>query len=203
MLSKDHLALGYYLLDFAGSEELLKHRRAFLAGCVEPDYNMATYLRGMKTSRKFRGHNADNSFDHVSKCIAEFQQQGLCTGWDYFVLGTTLHYVADAFTWPHNTFWEKSLAQHAAYEIQLHPVFAASLCREDGYADGPEPRSLTAFVAESHREYSAGPHEMAADCRYIIGVSGGLLRGSLRYAVPETESGQYWNSSPPYRHGLI
>jgi len=207
MQTRDHLALGCFLLDFAGSDELLNHRRAFLAGCVEPDYNAATYLRGMKTGQKLRGHHAENSFAHVSNCMEAFQARGLCTSWDYFTLGTTLHYAADAFTWPHNTFWEKSLADHVAYERRLHPVFSDELRRRAAEEAPAGPRALTAFFAARHQAYSAAPREMETDCRYIVGVCEGLLLGSLRCAASARKSECDWKEALPYagsyHHGLV
>lgn len=199
--------MGYFLLDFAGSGELLKHRRAFLAGCVEPDCNVATYLRGVKACRKFRGHNAENSLAHLSKCMAELQMDGPRTSWDYFMLGTVLHYAADAFTWPHNAFWEKGLALHVAYEAKLHSVFSDELLKRAAEPDRAEPRSLLGFFAGSHRAYSAAPREMGTDCRYIISVCEGLLLGSLRCAAPAFEAGRYRKEAisyaGPYHHGLV
>jgi len=207
MQTRDHLALGYFLLDLAGSERLLKHSRAFLLGCVEPDYNPATYLRGMRTGQKFRGHHAENSFAHVSKCMAELQREGLRTSWDYFTLGTVLHYAADAFTWPHNTFWESSLAGHVAYERKLHPVFSDELLREFPDACPAEPHALAAFFAGNHQAYAAAPHEMETDSRYIIGVCGGLLLGSLRCAAAVFEEERSWRGAisyaGSYHHGLV
>ena len=207
MKTTDHLALGHFLLDSVGSSELLKHRRAFLLGCVEPDYNKATYLRGMKACQKFRGHNAENSFAHVSKCAAELQTDGLRTPWDYFTLGTMLHYVADAFTWPHNAFWKNGLVQHAAYEMRLHSIFSEELLRRSAGTVSAEPRSLIAFFAGSHQAYSAAPHRMETDCRYIIDVCERLLRGSLCCAVPRQENEPRWREAVSYAgsysHGLV
>ena len=207
MQTRDHLALGRFLLEIAGSEALQKHRRAFLLGCVEPDYNMATYLRGGRRGRKLRGHNAENSLAHLSRCMAALQTEGLRSFWDYFTLGTMLHYAADAFTWPHNAFWEKSLAQHVAYEKTLHPVFAGALRRS---AAGPEhiaPRAALAFFTGNHCAYSAAPHAMATDCRYIIGVCGGLLLAALCGAAPAESGESCWKEAAVYagadHYGLV
>lgn len=182
MQTKDHLALGKYLLNISGSEELRGHRRAFLLGCVEPDYNFATYLRGMRGHRKFRGHNAENSLGYLSKSLARLQTNGLRTAWDYFRLGAALHYAADAFTWPHNSFWEKSLLEHAAYEARLHEVFSLRLSEADGGESGAELISALDYFNASHAAYQAAEHGMETDCEYIIRVCGTLLAACLSYA---------------------
>lgn len=46
-----HLLLGQYLVERCGTPHLRCHRRAFLLGCVEPDYNVFSYLRGCDIMR--------------------------------------------------------------------------------------------------------------------------------------------------------
>ena len=48
MQSKTHLALGHYLLDREADAGLHRYRGLFLPGCIEPDYNLVTYLRGLR-----------------------------------------------------------------------------------------------------------------------------------------------------------
>ena len=109
MQTKDHLALGHFLLRTTADIGLHRNAGPFLLGCMEPDYNLATYLRGLKDHRAFHGHHAENSFSHIAACIRSVEKRGLCSRWDCFRLGAMLHYVADAFTWPHNTFWTGGL----------------------------------------------------------------------------------------------
>lgn len=105
MRTIDHLLLGRYLLARSASPALHRHCHAFLLGCVEPDYNVLSYLRGIRHGEKLRGHNAENSSAFLARCMADFEENGLSSTWDYFRLGTMLHYAADAFTAPHNRFY--------------------------------------------------------------------------------------------------
>lgn len=66
MKTIDHLRLEQYLIAHCGTPRLRCHCLAFLLGCVEPDYNMFSYLRGMRSFERFRGHNAENSFAFLS-----------------------------------------------------------------------------------------------------------------------------------------
>lgn len=116
MKTADHLLLGQYLVERCGTPHLRCHRRAFLLGCVEPDYNVFSYLRGMRYYEKFRGHNAENSSAFLSHCFTDFEGHTLHSAWDYFRLGTMIHYAADAFTAPHNNFWTGTLSEHCAYK---------------------------------------------------------------------------------------
>ncbi len=194
MKTKDHLALGRFLLAQCGCGELTRHRRAFLLGCVEPDYDPATYLRGMTARRNLRGHNAENALPYASKCLAELPAKGLRTARDYFLLGTLLHYAADAFTGPHNDFGEKDLLRHAAYERELHGLFPGELRSAAGLRRAA-PSSLSGFLTVSHEAYAAAPHGMTTDCRYILDVCERLLEGSLRFAVPAEEAEFHWKES--------
>ena len=83
MRSEDHLALGLYLLSRENSPQLRRHCIAFLIGCIEPDYNQFSYLRGIVHHRKFRGHNAENSFAFLTRCRKYFALHELSSAWDF------------------------------------------------------------------------------------------------------------------------
>lgn len=184
--AKDHLTLGRFLLNQYDHAGLQKYRFAFLLGCIEPDYNVATYTRGIWNHKKFRGHNAENSFTHIVKCMTDLQNDGLSSAWDYFTLGTMLHYVADAFTWPHNEFWKGNLLQHVIYERKLHEVFFHALRADIKNMPAPVGYSLIQYFGDVHDTYSAASHKLETDCRYIVGVCEAMLSGSLRYASVPT-----------------
>lgn len=96
---------------------LRRHRKAFLLGCIEPDFNIFSYLRGMRRYKKFHGHNAENSFMFLMHCADVFDENAPRSAWDYFRLGTAIHYIADAFTASHNGFWTGSLLEHSAMSL--------------------------------------------------------------------------------------
>lgn len=183
MKTIDHLLLGQYLCKQYETPALRRHRRIFLFGCVEPDYNVFSYLRGMQHYEKFRGHNAENSFAFLSACMARFNQHGISSIWDFFRLGTMLHYVADAFTAPHNRFWKGSLLEHIVYENALHPVFKAMLKAPPAF-EIPEAKDILL-----HQHYCVGPHSMETDCYYILTVCASLLQKYLPCAESTKETG--------------
>ncbi|MDD3541634.1 MAG: zinc dependent phospholipase C family protein [Petrimonas sp.] len=207
MQTKDHLALGHFLLDISDCKELHKYRRAFLMGCVEPDYNMASYARGMKGHRKFRGHNAGNSLAHIEKCLSGIQTNGLQSAWDFFKLGNMLHYAADAFTWPHNEFWRKSLVQHAVYEAKLHERFTQALNTGSERIESLYSASLQQYFESAHDDYRNARHDMKTDCQYIIRVCKTMLAGCLCYAEAPAEEAVILKEvdlyEGAYHHGLV
>ena len=161
MKTIDHLLLGRYLAAYCGTPRLLRHPRAFLLGCIEPDCNVLSYLRGMKFQR-FRGHNAENTFRFLSRCAADFDENGIFSARDYFRFGVMLHYVADAFTAPHNRFWTGSLVEHVAYEEKLHRRFKALL-----EAAQPDRLPYREYVP-LHQAYCKEIPGMENDFRYIL-----------------------------------
>ena len=71
MRTADHLLLGQYLLAHYAAPALQRHRRAFLLGCVEPDGNVFSYLRGMRHREKLRGHHAEPAAAGLTRTMAE------------------------------------------------------------------------------------------------------------------------------------
>ena len=71
MKKKDHLMLASFILSLAGSSVLSLHSAAFTAGCIEPDLNVFTYLRGSRKEKKFHGHNAGNCRTHLEKLLGK------------------------------------------------------------------------------------------------------------------------------------
>ena len=67
MKKKDHLLLASFILDLFDSSVLTLHSAAFTAGCIEPDLNVLTYLRGSRKEKKFHGHNAGNCRTHLGE----------------------------------------------------------------------------------------------------------------------------------------
>lgn len=180
MKTADHLLLGQYLVERCGTPHLRCHRRAFLLGCVEPDYNVFSYLRGMRYYEKFRGHNAENSSAFLSHCFTDFEGHTLHSAWDYFRLGTMIHYAADAFTAPHNNFWTGTLSEHCAYEAALHQKFERMLATAH-----PEQIPYWEY-ALLHRSYCREAHGMETDFQYILTACLSLLKKySLQIAEPE------------------
>lgn len=179
MRTEDHLALGCYLLSQENVPQLRQHCIAFLIGCIEPDYNLLSYLRGILHHRKFRGHNAENSFAFLTRCRSYFEQHKASSAWDFFRLGAMLHYAADAFTWPHNNFWPGSLLEHVRYETALHAVFTEFL--------RSQPAGGIASIDEEalHEAYADAAHGEEADCRFIFAACSSLFRRGLGLAPAE------------------
>lgn len=181
MQTKTHLALGHYLLNQEPDHGLHRHSGLFLIGCMEPDYNLATYLRGLRKHGVFHGHNAENSFTYVSGGLGAFEENGPRSAWDYFRLGALLHYVADAFTGQHNGFWTGNLVGHAVYELKLNDALINELAKAKRHpANESASCPLSGYFAAAHRRYCMEEKGISTDSLYIVRVCSVLLHSILR-----------------------
>ena len=165
MKSKSHLMLGKYIANGLG-ELTSMQRCAFIAGCVEPDYNYITYLRGSLSKRMLAGHSFENAGEHIKKIINRLQSRNGLNCRDYFRLGTLLHYVVDAFTYAHNSDFPGSLPDHRDYEKQLKESFHKFLERRQAklvYSKKP----LYDALRDAHEKYLLQPASPLKDMRYV------------------------------------
>ena len=75
MRGKSHISLGYYLIDRYLSHVPRRYQRAFLLGCIEPDRNPATYLKGSVRFQWLRGHNYLNAQQFMQRIAARLEKK--------------------------------------------------------------------------------------------------------------------------------
>ena len=117
MKTETHLKYAYYLkekyLSFCSSYD----KGALVWGCVEPDVNLFSYLKGFRI-KPFYGHNRENTTRYISKTVLKSENGQIgCFG-----LGRLVHYVCDAFTLPHNQLFICNMKEHNQYEKRLHYI---------------------------------------------------------------------------------
>lgn len=115
MRKKSHIELSRFLATNVPSEILDCHRKAFIIGSVLPD---------CKPSFITTKHNIDETFDLLSKfisdCTVKSSEEFRRISTDYCVkLGEITHYIADYFTYPHNSIYLGNLKDHCLYEKYL------------------------------------------------------------------------------------
>ena len=120
MKTKDHKIMAKHLLNCADIYIAKSLKAAFILGNIEPDRNPFTYLRGSIKNQMLRGHNFDNSYESIVKLVRRIQLHGCTRMRDFYLLGKLTHYVADAFTFPHNKEFTGGLLEHCNYESTLH-----------------------------------------------------------------------------------
>ena len=164
MNTNTHKHIARYLIQYAFQDAPALHRYAFLIGCIEPDKNPATYLKGSIRSLWLRGHNWDNAKKYIHCLAAKLEQKDNYTILDFYALGKLMHYVADAFTYAHNRYFTGNLSIHREYEkrlerhIMLHKNDSQSIIQGHNLAD---------IIAKCRKSYSAMDPGIATDAMHI------------------------------------
>ena len=156
MRTADHMNLSRYIMDHmdAGASKLKK--AAFIFGSIEPDINMLTYFRGsIHGEEKLRGHNYENVQKYMEKLTKK-------------LLGKLVHYVADSFTYPHNSIFPGNLREHCQYETELHDYVNKTISsvgvNMESIDDG---RDIVEYLREMHDRYVSEALGCENDYRHI------------------------------------
>ena len=174
MQKRSHVLLARTLLPHMPHAVSRWQRYAFVFGSFQPDCNPFTHLRGSLRHRWFRGHSFPNAHTYVERHADRLAGQSRWNLRHYYTLGKLTHYVADAFTLPHNEAFRQSLAAHHAYERQLRSVFAREAhsfaLRHVGTLAGS-----TAAIVQLHAQYRSAPSGHERDAQYILQANALLL----------------------------
>lgn len=180
MKKKDHLMLASFILRLADASVLSLHSTAFTAGCIEPDLNVFSYLRGSRKGKKFHGHNAGNCRTHLEKLLGKIEERGLTSGYDCFLLGVAMHYIADSFTAVHNTnMLDVDVKTHLEYENSLHDELIKTLSKPFIFEQDLLNISLKDYVTDNHHMYSASAPSTGNDCSYIVKTCCAVTLGAI------------------------
>ena len=196
MRKKSHISLARYVVNALDDEELRKHKFAFYVGSILPD---------IKPSFIYRRHEMDGTFADLKRHIerlSEGRKVTKKTGRKYYMdLGQISHYLADYFTFPHNTIYPGSLKDHCSYEEKLKRDLRSYL--KSGEAarhhrllqlkeeheklqnkKKAEPlidaETICAFIQKSHDEYLAHKHGVEDDIEHIVEVNHKALDAMMK-----------------------
>ena len=175
---RSHALLASALLRSECGFTARRFRWAFLFGSFQPDCNPFTYLKGSLRAYKFRGHNYSNSQPYIAAHIERLQRRASWTMWQYYTLGKLTHYLADAFTYPHNENFPDTMLAHHRYETDLRQYFS-------GYMAHRTPRQLksdqelTTALEELHQQYMENRSTTGRDTRYILMATRMLMASCL------------------------
>lgn len=167
MKKRSHKLLASTLLECEHGFSARRYELAFLFGSFQPDCNPLTFLKGSLRAYKFRGHNFSNSQVYINSRIRRLQERDRWNIWQYYTLGKLTHYLADAFTFPHNENYPDSLIAHRAYEDDLR-VYLAEYLRSHPLCLERIRRDPMAAIEELHRRYMETQADVDQDARYIL-----------------------------------
>lgn len=178
MQKRSHKLLASTLLRSENGFSSKRFELAFLFGSFQPDCNPLTYLKGSLRAYKFRGHNYSNSQYYIQRHILRLQRRKHWTMWQYYTLGKLTHYLADAFTFPHNEHYPDTLLEHHQYETDLRAYLeeylATRALRREKFR-----QDVADALQELHRQYMAGVADMRKDVQFILKATSLLMAGCL------------------------
>lgn len=174
MRGKSHIALGNCLIHRFLPGHPLYCRRAFLLGCIQPDRNPLTYLKGSLRKQWLRGHNYPNACRFMHRISRRLESRQKLYLWDYYTLGKLIHYTCDAFTYPHNPWFCADLQAHRHYEHQLQEYFLTYLNRAVPGELACNQRIMEC-IRKNHRDYSRENPNILRDSQFAFHVSCSIL----------------------------
>lgn len=169
MRKKSHISLARYLMESMEIQELNHHKKAFYFGSILPDC-MPSFIT--------RKHSIDETFDILEDEIRRITEnydvnKGIGT---YYCrhLGVVTHYVADYFTFPHNSMFTGNIKEHCEYESELKKAFKKYVNSEEAKKVREKNGSFQSvdeicrFILKMHEEYLAAMKAIKKDCMYIV-----------------------------------
>ena len=124
MQTRDHKVLAEFLVSKMGQELSVIYIKAFILGNIEPDKNLFTYLHGWVRGVKFHGHNYENILPVMDKLFGSLRGKRHWGVSEYYHFGKLMHYIADAFTLPHNGIFKGNLREHCRYILKAAVMLA-------------------------------------------------------------------------------
>ena len=104
MRKKSHISLAKYLVEDIAAPDLLAHRKAFYLGSILPDCK-PSFL----TQRHEFGETFGLVTDEIRRLSESRRQETMNLRAYMRHLGEVIHYIADYFTFPHNSTYEGNL----------------------------------------------------------------------------------------------
>lgn len=167
MRGKSHHSIGQYLVQHYMQNVPQRHIKAFLIGCIEPDRNPATYLKGSIRFQWLRGHNYRNARRFMRRISWRLENKESLNIFDYYTLGKLIHYTTDAFTYAHNDTFPTNLADHRQYEVALQNHFLEYI-QQDPHVDLAVANTIMEAIYACRQEYERQESNIFTDSRFAL-----------------------------------
>ena len=167
MRGKSHRCLGRYLAKHYMTGASKASIAAFQIGCIEPDRNPITYLKGSLRFQWLRGHNYRNARRFMRRISWRLEHQDKLSLYDDSTLGKLIHYTTDAFTYAHNSHFPTQLNEHKEYEDALQEHFLEYMA-QDPQVDTMVARSIMGAICSYHRDYEQEESNIHNDSRFAL-----------------------------------
>ena len=171
MRKKSHISVASYLLNCSGMEILSTHKKALYIGSILPDC-VPSFIT--------RRHCIDETFSILKKelklLIEDYNYNKGITAYFCRHLGIILHYVADYFTYPHNSFYSGNIREHCSYEKEMKFYMRAYVKSDNAKHSRSEGLSydtvdsICYYIMDFHKRYEQQIQTVALDCEYIVSL---------------------------------
>lgn len=167
MRGKSHRCLGQYLVQHYLTDVPKRYIKAFQLGCIEPDRNPITYLKGSIRCQWLRGHNYRNARRFMKQISWRLEKKDKLNLYDYYTLGKLIHYTTDAFTYAHNDTFPTNLSDHKEYEDALQEHFLEFMS-QDPEVDTMVARTIMSAICSYHRDYEQQESCIYNDAKFAL-----------------------------------
>lgn len=186
MKTSSHKKFGLIMINNIMPFVSYMQKKAFLFGCVEPDYNFITYFRGSIKHTTLRGHNYNNSIEYMRSTVNKLIKEDKWGIIDYYRFGKLTHYILDSFTFPHNENYTGRIAEHVRYENFLAKEFDEKIKSLDWSIKYGNILSIISFIEAYHKKYLEEQPGINTDIKYsviAVNVTASLLLPYEIYCV--------------------
>jgi hypothetical protein len=169
MRKKSHISLAKFLLNNMNVNDLNEHKKAFYIGSILPD---------LKPSFLTQRHNIEGTFgiliEEIKKITVYYDIDKGITGYYARHLGIVTHYLADYFTFPHNSIYQGSIRDHCKYEKELKFLLREYVERKDVQRERPRKyasysiEDIFRIIVKTHEEYLKALNNITQDIQYIV-----------------------------------
>lgn len=167
MRGKSHLRIAEYLVEHYLQGTPRRCQTAFRIGCIEPDRNPITYLKGSIRCQWLRGHNYRNALRFMGAISSRLEQKEKLNLFDFYTLGKLIHYTADAFTYAHNDTFPVQLREHKQYENALQEHFLRFM-EQQPQIEIAAAKSIMEAICGYHEEYEQIESNIHNDSRFAL-----------------------------------
>ena len=172
MRKKSHISLAKYLVNSLDEQELVKHKKAFYLGSILPD---------CKPSFLTVRHEIEGTFPKLQDDLKNLLERQRAAQINiYRNLGEVLHYIADYFTFPHNSHYMGNLKDHCLYEKHLKHSLKEYIQSGEAERNRAQIRrtvrnlnsveAICTFVKNAHDAYVKIKNTVEGDCRQIVSL---------------------------------
>ena len=167
MRKKSHISLAKGIIHGLGLQDRMNHRFTFYLGSIWPDC-IPSFL--------VKKHCIDETFDifgrKMEKFIEKYKAKRDMGYLSSLRMGVITHYVADYFTYPHNSHYPGGFVKHCIYEEDLkHKMYSfidevRSKKSTDSVETMLDVQDILTYVREKHNRYMSKEGNVDFDCGY-------------------------------------